>query len=659
MQKQLKRAKLIKSIPLRREDHVEAHTEPEEERDEHLKEQLKEELEAKLEEIKEQSLAEKQAAKPARPGLKSPGAQKKDLEKLEIDTEGNIIYAHRREPEKKEVKKESRGIKPGEKNDKSLKAQKRLTPREEELKEADAIPKTFDELKRALEEQVGLNKSFDVVFREMVFGGQKTGIFYFNGFAKDTALISVLERLSYADYGQGRRHGGFDERENLEERRRAGKEAGDAQGQGDAGKKDGKLGGLAVIDLFDEALIPHIQVEKAAKLSKVIDAVSAGGSAFFFEGHPEAICVDAKSFPARSTEEPDLERVVRGSRDGFVETLMTNVTLVRRRVRDPRLKLELTKVGQRTKSDVCIAYISDICDMDLVEAVKDKIQAVEVDGLPLAEKQLEEAIVGRGWNPYPMVRYSERPDVVSAHLLEGHVIVMVDTSPSVMIIPTTFFHHVQHAEEYRQTPIVGSYLRWVRFLGIAASIFLLPLWYLVVSSPELKPVGLEFVGPQQEGLIPLLGQFLIAELGIDLMRMAAVHTPTPLATAMGLVAAILIGDIAVKTGLFVNEVIMYLAVAAVGTFATPSYELSLANRISRLGLLLAAAIFRVPGFVLASTFLVVFLSVQRSYNTPYMWPFIPFNLKAMVDIMVRRPFLSMKTRMSLTKTTDRTRQPVR
>ncbi|MCZ8520597.1 MULTISPECIES: spore germination protein [Paenibacillus] len=643
MPKQLKRAKLIKSIPLgggrEEESHGELHRGPE-----------------------------------AQQGPDTMYAELKEklVEKLEIDKEGNIIHAHRREPEErleakdaKKGKQEPRQEAKGGKGDQSLKAQKKLTPHEEELKKATAIPTDFEELKRVLEEQVGLHKSFDVVFREMIFGGQKTGIFYYNGFAKDSALIPVLERLSYADYGNGKRHEGFDDREDLKGRQEAG-HAGVDRAAGGAGEdqesqksKESKHGGLGVMELFDEALIPHIQVEKADKLSKVIDAVGAGGTAFFFEGHTEAICVDAKSFPARGTEEPDLERVVRGSRDGFVETLMTNVTLVRRRIRDPRLKLELTKVGQRTKSDVCIAYISDICDMELVESVKDKIQNVAVDGLPLAEKQLEEAIVGKGWNPYPMVRYSERPDVVSAHLLEGHVIVMVDTSPSVMIIPTTFFHHVQHAEEYRQTPLVGSYLRWVRFAGIAASIFLLPLWYLIVTSPELKPVGLEFIGPQKDALIPILGQFLIAELGIDLMRMAAVHTPTPLATAMGLVAAILIGDIAVKTGLFVNEVIMYLSVAAVGTFATPSYELSLANRLSRLALLFSAAIFRVPGFVLASTFLVVFLTLQRSYNTPYMWPFIPFNAKAMMDIVVRRPFLSMKSRMSLNKTTDRTRQPAK
>ncbi|WP_371117112.1 spore germination protein [Paenibacillus sp. cl123] len=558
-----------------------------------------------------------------------------------------------------------------------MKAETHLSEEERRLKEAEGIPGSFDRLKRQLEERVGLNKSFDVVFREMVFGGQPTAIFYYNGFAKDTVLTDILMRLSYADAEHrppGDNEGRSGGRESEE---RAGHRTGDEQPQLQAGEKrtkdkaeasegsreheekktGGRTGKLNIIDLFDHALIPHIQVKKTSQMKEVIDNVSMGGTAFFFEGEEEAVLVDAKSFPVRSTEEPDLERVVRGSRDGFVETLLTNVTLVRRRLRDPRLKLEITQVGKRTQTDVCIGYIQDICDMNMVEAVRDKIKQVEVDGLPLAEKQLEEAIIGKGWNPYPSVRYSERPDVVAAHLLEGHLAVFVDTSPSVMITPATFFHHVQHAEEYRQTPLVGSYLRWVRFLGIAASLFLLPLWFLIVTSPDLKPIGLDFIGPQKVGKIPMILQFLIAELGIDLMRMAAIHTPTPLATAMGLVAAILIGDIAVKTGLFVNEVILYLAVAAIGTFATPSYELSLANRLARLVLLIAAAIFKVPGLVVASTGLVLLLALQRSYNTPYLWPLLPFNAKAMLDVLIRRPFLSMRARMSLTKTADSTRQP--
>lgn len=546
--------------------------------------------------------------------------------KLVIDEDGEVIGYVKEEPENKPE-----------------------DTAERELKEDTAIASDFGRLKRQLEEQVGLNQSFDVVFREMVFGGQRTGIFYYNGFAKDTVLTDILMRLSYAGEAYRKREAGPSTDEPGD---KYGQKAANARHEEHAGAEK-----LDVIELFDQALIPHIQVKKTVELKEAVKHVAAGGTAFFFEGENEAVLVDAKSFPVRSTEEPDLERVVRGSRDGFVETLLTNVTLVRRRLRDPQLKLEIMQVGSRTQTDICIGYIQDICDMELVESVRDKIKSVKVDGLPLAEKQLEEAIIGKSWNPYPMVRYSERPDVVAAHLLEGHIVVFVDTSPSVMIVPTTFFHHVQHAEEYRQTPLVGSYLRWVRFLGIAASLFLLPLWFLIVTSPEMKPAGLEFIGPQKDGRISLFLQFLIAELGLDLMRMAAVHTPTPLGTAMGLVAAILIGDVAVKTGLFVNEVIMYLAVAAIGTFATPSYELSLANRLARLGLLAAAAIFKVPGLVVGSTLLITMLALQRSYNTPYLWPFLPFNAKAMFDIMVRRPFLTMRTRMSLTKTQDDTRQP--
>jgi stage V sporulation protein AF len=493
-----------------------------------------------------------------------------------------------------------------------------FTEEEKAFKEQEDVPRSLREVQRILEERVGLGTSFDLVLREMVFGAKRVGIFYCNGFAKDDVLTQILQRLSYV------------EKETVAER---------------------------TLETFYEKLVPHIQVKMYSKMSEIVGQVLMGSTALFIEGEMAALTVDVKTYPVRTTQEPDLERVVRGSRDGFVETLLTNVTLVRRRIRDERLKLEIFQVGKRTKTDVCISYINDIADPNLVESIKDKIKQVEIDGLPLGEKQLEEAIINKGWNPYPQVRFSERPDVVSAHLLEGHVCIFVDTSPSVIILPSTFFHHVQHAEEFRQTPFIGTYLRWVRFIGIMASIFLLPLWYLMVVEPSLKPAGLEFIGPQKQSHLPVFLQFLFADVGIDLMRMAAVHTPSPLATAMGLVAAILVGDIAVKAGLFINEVILYLAVASIGMFATPSYELGLANRIVRLALLIIVAIFHTPGLIVGSTVWLIWLSTHRSYNSPYMWPFIPFNAKGFFAILVRRPLLSNKTRMSLTKPIDGTRQP--
>lgn len=484
----------------------------------------------------------------------------------------------------------------------------------------DAISTELAVTKKTLEQVVGLGQSFDMEFREMTFGHVKTGLFYITGFAKDESMQEILKRLTYLHSDD--------------------------------------LSYDVVQDLF-EFYIPHIQVKLAPKLSGVVNQVLTGMSALFIEGEEQAIVMDTRSYPVRGPEEPSLERVVRGSRDGFTETLLSNVALVRRRLRDPGLKFEVMTVGRRTRTDVCLAYIDDIVDKVQVDAIRDKIQSVDIDGLPLADKQLEETIINKGWNPYPLVRYSERPDVVASHIMEGRLTVFVDTSPSVMIMPTTFFDLCQHAEENRQTPFMGTYLRWVRFLGIFASLFILPLWLLLVIHPELKPPALDFIGPQKSAHIPLIMQFLLVELGVDLLRMAAVHTPTPLASAMGLVAAILIGNIAVETGLFVNEVILYMAVATIGMFATPSYELGLANRIVRLGLLILVALFDVTGFVAGITLFVVLLTVHRSYNSSYLWPFIPFNAKAMCAILFRVPVMTSKKRPSFNKARDNTRMPAK
>lgn len=497
-------------------------------------------------------------------------------------------------------------------------AEATLSDEEKHLKNKETISKKIEENIRVLEERVGLNKSFDVVFREMTFATKKTGIFYINGFAKDDVMTEILKRLSYV------------EREQLMPN---------------------------VLQKMLSHYIPYIQVEQADTMSDVIDNVMIGATALFIEQQNVAIIIDARNYPERGMEEPTLEKVVRGARDGFTESILTNVTLVRRRIRDPRLKLEGYVVGTRTRTNVCIGYINDIADLNLVESIRDKINRIEIDGIPLADKQLEEALVGKGWNPYPLVRYSERPDTISTHLLEGHVIVFVDTSPSAIIMPTTFFHHVQHAEEYRQNPFVGTYLKWVRFFGIIASLFILPLWFLFTIQPDLLPDALSFIGPKDEGRVPLILQFLVIEIGVDLLRMAAVHTPAPIATAMGLVAAVLIGEIAIEAGLFINEVILYASVAAVGMFATPSYELSLANRIVRLMLLVLVALFKIQGLMIGTTVVLLYLITERSYNSPYMWPFIPFNAKAFFSIVIRHPIDLENVRPSITKPQDRTRQP--
>ncbi|ASN05235.1 spore germination protein [Virgibacillus necropolis] len=456
---------------------------------------------------------------------------------------------------------------------------------------------TYQENVDYLHKQLGVDESFDVIHLNLEYAGRKMSLFLIDGFAKDKILHYVMKLFSQL------------EPKDLEP---------------DPLKK------------LIKTYIPYIELGHNKDLNKTIDLVLGGPTALIVEGIDEIIMIDARTYPVRAPAEPDLERVVRGSRDGYVETIVFNTALTRRRVRDKSLRMEYLQVGRRSKTDVAICYISEIADTERVKKLKKSLEMIDTDGLPMAEKTIEEFISGRHWNPYPTVRYTERPDTAAAHLFEGHILIIIDGSPSVMITPATYWHHLQHAEEYRQKPLVGAYLRMVRFIAVIASIFILPLYYLF-STQNLLPANLDFIGPAEAGTIPLILQFLIAELGIDMLRMASIHVPSSLGTALGLVAAVLMGQVAVEVGVFSNEVVLYLAVAAIGTYATPSYELSLANRLVRIFLLVVTAAFGVIGYVVGITLWILYLVRTKSYEIAYLWPFLPFSYRAFRDIFIRTP----------------------
>jgi stage V sporulation protein AF len=449
-----------------------------------------------------------------------------------------------------------------------------------------------------LKESLGVDKSFDVIQLDVEYAEKEMAFFLIDGFAKDDILHLIMKFL--------------------------------------ANQKPETLQTDTLHKLL-RTYIPYVEVETSDDLDEVTDKVLAGPTVLLVDGLTQAIVIDARTYPVRGPEEPDTERVVRGARDGYVETIVFNTALTRRRVRDRTLRMEYMQVGRRSKTDIVVSYIEDIADPKMVQKVKDAISKIDTDGLPMGEKTVEEFISGRHWNPFPTVRYTERPDTAAVHLYEGHVCIIVDGSPSVMITPTTYWHHMQHAEEYRNKPLVGAYLRMIRYILVWASVFLLPLWYLLASHPELLPEKFSYIGINDPGQIPLFVQFMIIEVGLDGLRMAAIHTPTSLATALGLVAALMIGQVAIEVGLLTNEVILYFSIAAIGTFATPSYEMSLANRLARIFLLIATAAFATPGLVIGTVLFIIYLVRMNSFGIPYLWPFIPFNLRAFRDVIVRSP----------------------
>jgi stage V sporulation protein AF len=481
------------------------------------------------------------------------------------------------------------------------------------------IPESVNEIEHYMKQRVGLGISFDLNLRKLKILKKDVHIYSVSGLVDTIYAIQLVKELVDLN--------------NFE-----------------------KLSSKNIGELIENRLVNQ-SVQPVQKLDELIEKVLSGLIGVVVEGEDTAYVVDVRSYPGRSPQEPDTEKVVRGARDGFVENIIMNTALIRRRIRDERLRYEMIRVGERSKSDIAVAYLEDVADPDLLGIIRKELQSIEIDGLPMADKTIEEFLINQGFNPFPLVRYTERADIAAAHILEGHIVIIVDTSPSVIIAPTTFFHHIQHAEEFRESPSLGTFVRWTRFLGVWVSIFLLPLWLLFVLEPSLLPEKMSFIGPNQQTNIPIVIQIFLADFGIEFLRMAAIHTPTPLSTAMGLIAAVLIGQIAISVGLFVPEVILYVAVAGIGTFTTPSYELSVANKIARMILMILVAIFHTPGFVIGSTILLIFLVYTRALNTPYFWPFLPFEPKGFLQIVIRRAVPGSMLRPSVVHPRNRYRQP--
>lgn len=451
-----------------------------------------------------------------------------------------------------------------------------------------------------------IDKSFDVIAREIIIGARDACLIFIDGFIKDEIMIWILEAL------QSMKEDEF---------------------------------GKDVIKQLIKTKIGYIEVEAIKDIKKIESLVLSGAVVLFVDGENEAILIDVRQYPVRTPEEPDLEKVTRGSRDGLVETLIFNTALIRRRLRDPNLIFDIRSVGTRSRTDVVIAYIEGLVDEKLLSEVQDRITNIDIGALVMAEKTLEELIVKKRWyNPLPQVKFTERPDVVAAHLMEGHIAIIVDTSPSVMILPATLFHFTQHAEDYYQNITVGTYIRWIRFLGMLSAFILLPLWLLLVFNKQYLPEFLQFLGPRESTPIPLFIQFILLEFGLDLLRISSIHTPNALTTSLGIIGGLILSEFAVDVGLFVPETVLYMALAGIGTFATPSMEFSMAIRIFRLLLLILTGLFNIYGFITAIiiVFVITYSTWSFKYGKKYTWPLIPFEWKPLSNILFRKPIPELK-----------------
>ena len=457
----------------------------------------------------------------------------------------------------------------------------------------------FDTKCAQLDDLLGVGRSFDMVSRELYVGGRRAKMWVVNGYAKDMLLERAVEKLQEVE----------------------------------------TLDGISGVDELLRRYITVCDAGTSRDRMQAVTDVFAGKTLLIIDGFSGGILLDAKTFPTRSVQEPDAGKVLRGSHDGFVEAVVPNMALLRRRIRDPHLTMEGHKVGSRTHNDAVLCYLDDKVDQDLLRKLRGKLLGLDVRSLSMAQESLAEAIRPKQWyNPFPKVRYTERPDAAAASIMEGSIVLMVDNSPSVMILPTGFFDFTQESNDYYFPPLVGTYLRVLRVTVFLLSLFITPAWYLMVSEPNRLPGWLNFLSSPEPVSLSLLSQLLVVEFLIDVLKLASLNTPDSLSNSFSMLGALVLGDFAVQAGWLGPEVLVYMAFVSVAGFAQPSYELGYAFKLLRVALLLVTAAFDVWGFCLGVVGIFILLCTTKPLvGKGYLYPLVPFNGKALLRLLVREP----------------------
>ncbi len=369
-----------------------------------------------------------------------------------------------------------------------------------------------------------------------------------------------------------------------------------------------------------------------------VSEIFNGECALLVDGFAKSITSDIKTVPSRGIGEPESDRVLRGSRDGFTEKLLDNICLIRMRIKSPYLNMKMYPVGDFAKSSVVLCYIEGRADDKFVQSLTSKIQSIRTDALSMSQESLAECLVKRKWyNPFPKFRYTERPDAACAMMLEGSIIVICDNSPQAMILPCSIFDFLQETDDFYFPPLTGSYLRIVRMSVFLLSLFLMPLWFLAVQEPSLLPESLKFILPKNEIEFPLILQILLVEFTVDALKLASMNTPGTLSNSLSVVAGLILGDFAIEIGWLIPEVILYMSFAAMANFTQPSFELGYAFKFMRVFLLVTTAIFGLYGFIggLAATVLFVVFNNSVEGGRGYLYPLVPFNARAMKRLLFR------------------------
>lgn len=359
------------------------------------------------------------------------------------------------------------------------------------------------------------------------------------------------------------------------------------------------------------------------------------------DGYDEIIIVDIRDYPSRAVDEPSKEKSLRGAKDGFTETMMTNVALIRRRIRDNDLIFKAFVVGKTSKTDVCLAYMKGKADKQIIERISTYLEDLKLDTTTVGEQTVVEALTKmqkrKNWlNPFPKVRYTQRPDVVSAHVTEGKIALIVDNSPTVILIPAGIFDFIQDVDDYYFPVLTGNYFRLLRMLNTLVILFLTPVYLLVGQGDIPVPINIDFFVPDENFAISLFWQFILLELSIDGLKLASLNTPESLGMSLSVIGALILGEFSISSGWFIPQTILCMAIVALASFTQPSIELGYGVKFIRILILIGAAIYGIWGAAIALAIGLLWVATTKTIGgTSYLYPVIPFNKHALKKLMFR------------------------
>lgn len=457
-------------------------------------------------------------------------------------------------------------------------------------------------LTEKLNKDLRVDENFDIVRRDLNIQNVSFSFYFVDGFIKDEIMEKMMEFLLKQEI-------------NLE---------------------------LHNIQALVNQCIPYVEVDIKQSIEDMETAILSGSTLLVIEGVDQGIVIDLRTYPTRGMQEPEDDKVLRGARDGFVETLIFNTALIRRRIRDKHLRMEFHSISKISKSDVVLCFMDDRVNEKALQVIRDRLQSMNVESLTMAQESLAEALVEHTWyNPFPKVRYTERPDTAASNVLEGKIILLIDNSPSILILPTHLFDFVQEAQDYYLPPITGTYLRIVRILVFFIMLFITPVWYYLNSNPDIVPEFLRFTLIEDTMNVPILLQFLILEFGIDALKLASLNTPSSLSSSFSIIGALILGDFAVSAGWFAPEVILYMAFVALANFTSPSYELGYALKFMRVLLLICVGIFPRYGIYFGIGLVALIIYSNKTITKgSYLYPLIPFHAKEFKMVFLRKKLQS-------------------